>query len=843
MKNSSLRWMVKMAWRDSRQNAGRLLLFMSSIVIGIAALVAINAFGANLRGQIDGEAMELLGADLQVTSRTPIPDEVRQRFLDLGWDLSEEMAFSSMVYFPKNGGTRLVFVRAVEGGFPYYGAFETTPPDKATRFTDGHNALVDQTLLTQFDAAPGDSVKVGDLTFGVQAAVVKVPGQSAIATTVAPPVFIPLRLMAETGLEQLGSRIEYKLYARFAEGYDAAAFQDHVAADLDALGLRYTTIADRKQQLGDAYGDLTGFLNLTAFIALILGCIGVAGSVHIYLKDKVASVAVLRCLGAKGSQAMGIFMVQVIGMAVIGASVGAGAGVALQLFLPQLLGDFLPVEVEVGISWPAVGQGIITGVVASFLFALLSLVRLRKISPLRAIRAAYEAGTRDRAPQWVALLIVAFVYAFSCWQLGEWLRALYFTLGLVGAFLLLAGTARGVMWLVRRYFPTGRSFVLRQGLANLYRPNNQTLILVVSIGLGTALIALLLVSQDLLIDKVRLSSASERRPNMVLFDIQTPQLEEVKELTRSADLPVLSEVPIVTMRLHGIKGRGVGDLRADTLTPIRSWVLDREYRVSYRDTLSESERLLSGAWQKSVEPGDSILISLEQGLANDMQVELGDEVAFNVQGAIMTTYVGSIRKVDWQRMQTNFLVMFPEGVLEQAPKFHVVLTRFENSQQSAYFQRSMVEAYPNVSIIDLELVLSTVDAVLSKVSFVIRFMAFFSIFTGIVVLAGSVWISKYQRVKESVLLRTLGAQRRHILQINLLEYTLLGSLAAVAGIAIALVAGGLLARFSFETPLAPNIPALIGLYAAITGLTIFIGMANSRDVVRKPPLEILRREG
>jgi len=832
-------WLLKMAWRDSRKNAARLLLFMSSIVLGIAALVAINSFGDNLSSEIEGEAKALLGADLEVSSRTPIPDEVRERFDSLGFEMSEEMSFASMVYFPKNEGTRLINVRAVEGSFPFYGEIITEPADRANDFTEGKNAMVDQTLLLQFDILPGDSVKVGELTFHIEGSVLEVPGQSAITTTVAPPVFIPFRLMEKTGLNQLGSRINYKIYAKYPDDFDNVIFEEFLSPWLETTELSFDDVAERQQEIGDAYSDLTGFLNLTAFVALILGCIGVAGSVHIYLKEKTNSVAVLRCLGASGRDAMAIFFLQVLIMALIGSILGAVLGAVIQYVLPALFRDFLLVDVAIELSPMAIGEGVITGVVAAVLFALLSLLRLRKIAPLRAIRASVESGGKDRAPLLVGGVILLFILLFSKVQLESWGSALSFSLGILVAFALLAGLAQLAIYLVRRFFPSGSPFVLRQGLANLYRPNNQTLILVVTIGLGTALITTLFISQELLVDKVKLTSAPESRPNMVLFDIQSNQVDSVRNLTRQSGLPVISEVPIVTMRLESIKGRNVEEWRADTTANIRDWVLSREYRVSYRDSLSESETLLRGEWQE--EAGDTIFVSLEEGLREDMKVDLGDELIFNVQGAQIKTYVGSIREVDWQRMQTNFLVMFPPGVLENAPKFHVILTRFASPEQSASFQRKVVKDFPNISIIDLQLVLETIDTVLSKVSFAIRFMAFFSIFTGLLVLTGSVLISKYQRMQESVLLRTLGARRKQILLINALEYFLLGSLAALSGIVIALIAGSLLAWLSFETSLKPNLLVLLVVYFMIVALTVVIGLSNSRGIVSRPPLEVLRK--
>jgi len=836
-------WLLKMAWRDGRKNAGRLLLFTASIVLGIAALVGINSFGESLRGQIESEAKELLGADLEVSSRSPIPEKVLQRFDSLGFKSASEVSFASMVYFPKSGGTRLINVRAMAGEFPFYGKIETNPNRDQIYFDKAQKALVDQTLLMQFDAMPGESVKIGKLIFDIDASVLKVPGRSAISTTVAPPVFIPLNLLPETGLNELGSRMNYKLYAKYPSGFNPAEIEKSLRPWLESQELEVDDVNDRKDSVGNAYTDLTGFLNLTAFIALILGCVGVAGSVNIYMKEKLQSVAILRCLGASGVQAMSIYLIQVIAIGLVGSIIGAVLGASIQMLLPGLFAEFLPFEVGLKISWTSIIQGIVTGTVAALLFSLFPLIKIRKISPLKAIRASFENRETDRLSILIYLLILLFVIGFAWLQLDSIGQALIFTTGLLVAFALLAGTSALIIWLVRRFFPRNVSFILRQSLANLYRPNNQTLLLVVTIGLGTALISTLLISQDLLVNKLKFSASGANKPNMVLFDIQSGQIDSLRVLVQREGLPVISTVPIVTMRLEGIKGRSIGEIRSDSLNPVDERFLNREYRVSYRDAPSDSETLIKGTWPKAVKDNkDSIFISLEEGIATELHAALGDEIDFNVQGVMMKTYVSSIRKVDWQRMSTNFLVMFPTGVLEKAPKFHVLLTRFDSTAQSANFQKAVVTQFPNISIIDLELVLNTVDEVLGKVSFVIRFMAFFSVFTGLLVLIGSVLITKYQRIHESVLLRTLGALRHHVLRINALEYIFLGSLAALAGILISLLAGWLLAWLSFETAFRPDMPMLIIVYAAITSITLIIGLASSGGVFTKPPLEVLRRE-
>ncbi|WP_266364109.1 ABC transporter permease [Tellurirhabdus rosea] len=840
---TSLSWLFRMAWRDSRRSRPRLLLFMSSIVLGIAALVAINSFGDNLARTIDEQAQELLGADLVLSSgRQPSPKT--QTLLDtIGPERSMEVAFPSMIFFPKSGNVRLAQVKAVEGGFPYYGVWEAEPAAAVNRFRQSGEqvALVDDALLVQFGAQPGDSVKVGTLTFVVAGRVLRTPGQTAVTTTVAPTVFIPAKYLKQTGLLQMGSRAQYRYYYKFPAGTDVDKLVAANETRLDKAGLNVDTVSDRKRQTGRAFADLTRFLNLVAFVALLLGCVGVASSVHLYVKEKMASVAVLRCLGASGRQAFLIYLIQTSLMGLLGAVLGTALGTAVQFALPEVFSGFLPVEVSVAISWKAVAQGILTGLVVAVLFALLPLLMVRKISPLRTLRTDYQEDVSSRDPlRWlVYTLIAAFVTGFAWWQTRDWKLALGFTVGLGITFAVLTVFGLLLMWLVRRFFPVSWSYVWRQSLANLYRPQNQTLILVISIGLGTFLIATLYLVQSLLLGRVQLSGSGQQ-PNMVLFDIQNEQKAGVQQLVRENKLPILQSVPIVTMRLAEINGRSVEELQADTSAKIPDWALTREYRVTYRDSLIVSEKMAEGGAPR--QEAGTIYISLEDAYLKRIKGKLGDTLTFNVQGALVPTVVGGTRQIDWNRVQTNFLVVFPNGVLEQAPQFHVLMTRVGSTEQSAAFQRQLVQQYPNVSAIDLGLILRTIDEILDKISFVIRFMALFSIITGLLVLGSSVVISKYQRVQESVLLRTIGASRRQILLITAIEYLLLGLLAALTGIGLSLAGSWALAHYVFESPFNPTYGPLALVVLVVTTLTVVIGLFNSRDVLVRPPLEVLRAE-
>ncbi|MEM9987447.1 MAG: FtsX-like permease family protein, partial [Bacteroidota bacterium] len=434
----------------------------------------------------------------------------------------------------------------------------------------------------------------------------------------------------------------------------------------------------------------------------------------------------------------------------------------------------------------AVLKGILTGTSIALLFAMLSLLRVRKISPLAAIRAAYESQAgRDPWRLVVMIGILAFVWVFSFLQVGEWQGATAFTAAMLVSFLLLVGMGRLVMWLVKKFFPHRAGYLWRQSLANLYRPNNQTLILIVSLGLGTGLIATLALIQGLLLGQFNLTD-NQDAPNLLVIDIQPTQLDSLVQEADRSRLDLIASTPVVTMRVSSMRGKSRSEWLADTARDMDRWVLDYEFRVSYRDSLLPSEEVIEGEWTPFTDADgitEPIPISVSKDFAeDDGKVGIGDEMVWDVQGLTLRTVVTSIRKIDYQRLQGAFAILFPNGVLEEAPQFYVLSLRANGPTRSAEFQRKVAKEYPTLSVLDLKMFLNTAEEILDKISFIIQFMALFSILTGLIVLAGSVVISRYQRMREAVLLRTLGASGRQILTINALEYLLLGFLATGTGV-------------------------------------------------------------
>lgn len=838
--NTGFTWLLKMAWRDGKASISRLLLFMASIILGIAAVVSIQLFSNNLKDNIKKQSKALMGADFIIDSRKEPSEKVLKIIDSLGANASE-VNFVSMAAFPKNKGTKLVKVRAIEGAFPFYGKLTTIPENAGDNYQKLGGALVDATLLLQYNLQAGDSIKLGKVTFPIIGALKAIPGSTAISSSIAPQVLIPFQYLEKTALLQLGSRKEYQYFFKNPI-IDLEALDKKIDPILDAENADLDTHTSTSQRLGKRYDNVGRFLNLVAFIALLLGCIGIASSVHIYIKEKLKNVAILKCLGASRKQTFLIYLLQIIGIGFIGGIIGATIGTSLQYAFPYILKDFLPFTVEISITFQPIFMGVILGVLMSVLFALLPLLNTWYVSPLEVLRGQEEDEQKPKkAKLFVVALILLFIFLFAFWMLKDAFNGLVFTIGILITFAIMAGISLLFIKLIKKYFPSSWGFTQRQSLLNLFRPNNQTMVLVLAIGLGTFLISTLYFTKDILLAKTSLEN-KKTEANIILMDVQSAQEKALLTNFKNNNLEVIDNIPIITMRIEKLRGKTSSEIRKDTTVNIRRWMLNREFRVTYRNKLSETEEILEGEFIGKREKGKPIYISISDNMAKDANLKIGEKVVFNIQGVLMETVVGSIRKVDWSSMQVNFMILFPEGVLENAPKFNVISTFASTEERSAALQRDLVQKFPNVTILDLRQVFTIVEDILDKISWIINFMAFFSILTGFIVLIGSVRNSKYQRIKESVLLRTLGAKSKQILQITALEYVYLGLLGSLTGILLSLVGSQLLATLLFKEPFIPSaIPFLVFL-PGITFLVVLIGLSNLKSVLNSPPLEVLRKE-
>jgi len=853
----TLRALLRLAWREGRASRRRLALLVVAIATGTAALVAINTFTANLRSAVAIEARGLLGADLLFASRSAPSDSLRALADSLACagdapcaERATVTTFGAMGYVPSREGVRLVRVTAVEGAWPWYGRITTSPAGSWSRLQRDRVALVDPAFLTALGAAVGDTLALGDLRLPIAGTVDHVPGDVGISTAFGPRVFIPGGLVTETGLLGFGSRAEYDTYVQLPAGSEVEAIADTLRPRLRPDRVRVRTVQDEQRNLGNALERLGRYLGLVALVALLLGGLGVASAIHVLIRQKMETVAVLRCLGGSSRTVFALFLVQAAGIGLLGSILGAGIGLGIEQALPRVLGDFLPVTVRPTISWPALATGIGLGLWTAVGFALIPLLGVRRISPLATLRRPYETAAarrpRDRWTLVAAAALIASVVVMAVLQANNLGRGAAFSLGIGVAILGLWGAALLLVRGLRRWFPHRLAYVWRQGLANLYRPANQTVSVVLSLGFGTFLLATLLLVQHNLLRSLRVDGGS-RRPNLILFDIQRDQAAGVDSLLRARGLDPAPAVPLVPMRIQSINGRTAQDYARDTTDADgqpAGWALRREYRSTYRDSVVASERLVAGEWwgEGADSAGAPVSISVEVGLAEELGVSLGDEITWDVQGVPVPSRITSLREVDWARFETNFFVVFRPGVLDRAPQTLVTLVRVDSASERGLIQRAVVERFANISALDLSTVQRALDDILGKVGAAIRFMAVFTLAAGLVVLLGALATSRAQRLRETVLLKTLGASRAQVIRVAISEYLALGVLAALAGLLLALGSGWALAHWLFETRFAVPLPPMLLLAGGVVALTAGTGIWSSVDLFRRTPLDALRNE-
>lgn len=822
---------------------------MAAVTAGVAALVAINGFRADVARAIHRESRALLGADLELASREPFPDSVRAAVDSLaaaGLPVSDVTSFGSMALATRTGAARLVEVRAVTGGFPFYGTIETAPAGRWDRLQQARRALVDPTILVQLNIVVGDTLAIGESRFVVDGVLTRVPGEVALRAALGPRVYIPGQFLAETGLLRFGSRARYATYLAFSSNAQLQDFINHHVRVWRATHVGFDTASEREQELSKSLDMLARYLGLVGLVALLLGGVGVASAVHVYIKDKLDTVAVLRCLGAERATVFGAYLLQAALLGFSGAAVGVALGLLVQAELPRLLGDFLPLPVGMRVDVASVAVGLFVGVWVAVAFGLLPLLQVRRVSPLAALRRDYETTSAGRDPLRLAALVLlgVTVVALAVWQAPNVWVALGFTGGILATTLGLGVVAWMLTWAARRYFPRRAPYVVRQGVANLFRPHNQTLPVVLAVGFGVFLLGVVAVVQRNLLQQLTVDVRPDR-PNLVAFDVQQDQRDSVLAIFHRDGAPVLQTTPIVPARIYAVNGVRVTRLLADSGSWRRSrWPLRREYRNTYRDTLVGSETVVAGTWHDHTpQTAGESRISVEEDLASELRVGIGDHLTWDVQGVLIESVITSLRHVEWARFEPNFFVVFEPGALETAPQTWVALTRVDADVPRARIVSELVRRYPNIAAVDLTDVIRTLDQLLGTVALAIRFMALFSLASGVIVLLGAVATSRFQRTRESVLLKTLGARAPQVRVVLLTEYAALGGLAGLTGTLLAGLAGWGLVRFFFQLRFRAPLVDLTALGIGAAALTVLIGLLSGRRALQQTPLAALREMG
>ena len=560
-----------LAWRESRTTRRRLFLYMSSISLGVAALVGIDSFANNINASVREQARSLVGGDVTFSSRgkwKPSTDSLFGALISKGNVVAKVTTFGSMAYVDRTATTRLAQVRAITPPFPLYGQVATTPAGAWRRLHAGRNAVVDPALMIALNARVGDSVSLGFTRFAIVGSVDAVPGDPGMSSVLGPRIFIPERYVDSTKLLVLGSRASYEAYAK-VERQTPANFVLSIRSVLDKDSVRARTVEESQTSITSNIDDLSNYLGIVGVVALLLGGIGVASGVSAWVRRKIDVVAVLRCLGATSRQVLLIYATQAGLMGLLGALMGAVLGVGIQFALPYVAKDFLPVDVHVTLDASAILTGLALGVWIALAFALRPLLALRRVSPLQAIRrdadpAALGGTLKDPARLAVNVLLAASVVGVSATRSQSLREVVGFSLAIGVVIGLLALSATTLSRLARRATRARWPYVIRQGIANLHRPANQTRSVILSLGFGAFLMSTLYLVQANLLKQFAIAQEASRG-NLVLFDVQDDQLAGLDSIVRASGSELLETTPIVTMRIAAINGTPSSVLLADTL--------------------------------------------------------------------------------------------------------------------------------------------------------------------------------------------------------------------------------------------------------------------------------------
>jgi putative ABC transport system permease protein len=842
--------LLALAWKESRTARRRLLLYMSSISLGVAALVAIDSFASNTQRSVREQARALLGGDIALTSRQPFPKSLVARLDSLktqGVGVADVTTFTSMALLERTGGTRLAQIRGVTPGYPFYGEILTQPAGEWARLQSGRFALVDPALLLAVDGHVGDTLALGFARFIVIGTLVSVPGDVGVSTAIGPRIYIPARYVDETSLLLFGSRSERETLVKLPPSLPPQRFLFQMKSVLDSAQVRARTVAETEFNLTQAIDQLRDFLSVIGLVALLLGGIGVASGVNAFVMRKIDTVAILRCLGATSRQVLGIYLIQAVVMGFLGAAAGAVLGIGIQLVLPRVLADFLPVDVRITLESGAVLTGLLVGVWVALVFALRPLVALRNVSPLQTLRresdaAALRGARFDPIRVLVALVVVLSIAALGVARADSVQQGLGFAAGIGVAVAFLYGTAAALSASARRVVRPNWPFVLRQGVAALYRPGNQTRSVVLALGFGVFLMSTIYQVQQNLLRTVSVKLDASRA-NVVFFDVQGDQGEPLDSLIRAKGSTVVQRTPMVPMKISSVNGVPAARLVTDTANGRRrpGWVVRREFRSTYRDSLVPSEKIRSGTFHTGGSRAPALPgVSVDVAIANDLRLKLGDTIVWDVQSVLVPTRVTSFREVNWTRFEPNFFVVFESRALQKAPKQFIVLADVRGDLAVAKLQRDVVTRFPNIASLDLTLIQQTVGRVLDKVSTAMRFMAGLSLALGIPVLFSAVSATRRERLREGVLLKVLGATKRQVGRIMLAEYLLLGGLGSLVGVVLSVGGAWGLMRYVFKQPFSPALGPALVVALLMIGIAVSIGMLTGRDVFRETPMAALR---
>jgi putative ABC transport system permease protein len=843
-------FVLRMAARETRSSWRRLLFFFVCIAVGVAAIVTLRSVIQSVRAVFGTEAKSLIAADVVISTTRDWSPEARatidRRLTEAGNTQKTETLETPTMVRPADTTrqvAKMAELRAVEAGFPLYGAMELADGQAYSHSLLEHRgALVRPELLTALNVKVGDQIAIGQALFTIRGLISREPGSGMGEFSLGPRVLVDLADIPATALLSFGSRARHVLLVK-APDDRVDGLVRAIRGDFREDFITARSYRSSEDQIGRDFDRAENYLSLVGLVIVILGGIAVSSVTRVFILQKIRSIAVLKCVGARSGQIIGVYILQVMTLGLAGSLLGVAMSRAVLAAIPAAFGSSTSIlaQAHYGVSLGAAFQGTAIGVLVSLLFSVVPLMQVRFIKPSLLLRDE----TIRRATDWtgiaVTVAVTAALVALTAWQAASLKAGVIVCAGFAAVAVVLMLAGRVLIALIAPLART-RSFPLRHAVLHLSRPGNQTRVILLAVGLGAFFIVGVRSLQASLLGEFSVQVAADS-PDMFLLDIQKAQVEGVRAFLgdpghRTGEYQL---IPVLRARVVGVSGQ---ETSLDGPEAIReqSRPLSREFTLTYRDHLEPNERVTEGAFWSSASTEPEV--SVERQIAERGHLHVGDTMRFDILGRTVSSKITSIRDVEWRQSRNGgFVFVFRPGALDSAPQMFVApLKGPPTAAERARFQHDLVERFPNVSVIDFHDVLETVRDVMSKVTFAITVVGGLVLFSGGLILIGAVAMTKFQRVYEAAVFKTLGANTGTIARMLLIEYGVLGSLAGLIGSlgAVALTWG--VSRWALEIPwrLFPfEHVAGVVLTAVLVGV---IGVVSSLDVLRNKPLATLRAE-
>ncbi len=840
-----MNFILSLTRREIRSSWRRLLFFFLCIALGVGSVVALRSLIQNLTSAVGTDARALLTADIELNSTADFSpteiskiEEVLAKF-DIVEARNESITTSAMAApaDPTNPNTRLIELKGIEPPFPLVGEFSMDDggPFDFNLLKD-NGAVVAKILLEDLQVQIGEKVRIGEAEFQIRGIFEEEPGGSS-GFRLGARVFVEKAAFDTAGITRNSGRIRRLILYRTSE--NPTELVRRLRESLQGTNVRVRSYRETQENIGEQFARTENYLALTGLLILVLGGVGVWNVARAFVEQKRKSVAVLKCLGAGGTRIISVYLLQIVTLGFIGSVFGVFLAQAGLLFVRWRFIEALPQNMSYSVgTWSAL-QGVLLGVAISIIFSALPLLQIRNIKPRLLLRDENNTNLRRLDPaKWLfGLLSVASLLGLAVWQAGSLMVGTFFLVGLAATASVLYVTAL-LLTILLKGLKIFASFSMRQAVNSLYRPGNQTRIILLAVGLGAFVV---LAVQSLQANLVREFdfTRNQRLPSLFFVDIQKSQIEELVGLIEERIGEKAEATPTVRARISHINGNAI-DFQQREVREQRGQI-GREFAVTYRPDLDLNETVVEGLWWNASNALPQV--SVEDDLAARLNVGVGDSITFDISGRKVTAQVANLRKIDLRNTRTAFIFVFKPGVLETAPQSFAatVLNRVPPTDRQR-LQRELLGRFPNIQIFDVVDIVATVQRLVNNFVLAISFVGSFVILSGVLILIGSIALTKSQRIYENAILKTLGARRSTLAVILLAEYGLLGFLAGMIGAGFAVLLSWTVSRFIMQIRWEFDPVLTIGGIFITTAIVILVGCLASFDVLFRKPLGTLRSQ-